>query len=171
MAREAKRFKTIITLDLFDGIVYKEMSTEMDEVDETSRIENVFLSYKSLLRCHGLSRNVKEYQNQKVGFGHILSVIRPVVLQIRFLSDLDLSHHNLIIGFNGCMRRSIELSDAVQPLDSAELATMHKNNKTISIDRVVNCSMSPIRENSNKKMFQIDMKKHFVILAHINFKS
>lgn len=73
-------------------------------------MENMFISYHSLLRRQGLSWFKKD--NEKVAGYHVLSVILPESLQLRLESDLDLSHHHLRKAFKGFMRHAITFSEA-----------------------------------------------------------
>lgn len=55
LERKAETSRTVITLDLLDEIVTKNISMRMNDADATSRIEKMFMSYMSLLRRYGLS--------------------------------------------------------------------------------------------------------------------
>ena len=83
---KAEDSKEVVSLSKLDELVSQELRTDMRDANATSRIQNLFVNYMTLLRRHGLSWIIKE--NQKVAVGHVLSAIRPTALQSRLDSDL-----------------------------------------------------------------------------------
>eukprot|EP00180_Rhodochaete_pulchella_P004096 Plantae.Rhodophyta-Rhodochaete_pulchella.ctg7553.p1 GENE.Plantae.Rhodophyta-Rhodochaete_pulchella.ctg7553~~Plantae.Rhodophyta-Rhodochaete_pulchella.ctg7553.p1 ORF type:complete len:129 (-),score=19.30 Plantae.Rhodophyta-Rhodochaete_pulchella.ctg7553:832-1218(-) len=78
---KTKESKETVAIDTFDDMVSKELRINRSDPGAKSRIENLFVSYRSLLRRHGLSWIVKD--NQKVAVFHFLSAIRPESLRSR----------------------------------------------------------------------------------------
>lgn len=52
---KAKSSNDVESIDMLDKIVEQSLSTDMTDKDAKSRIETLFMSYKSLLRRQGLS--------------------------------------------------------------------------------------------------------------------
>lgn len=80
--------KHVVTIDMLDKIVEDMLKTDMTDKDAMSRIENLFISYKSLLRRGGLSWVTQD--TEKVVVYEVLSAIRPKLLQKRLESDREL---------------------------------------------------------------------------------
>lgn len=85
--------KDVITIDMLDKNLEDNMRMDMNDKDATSRIEKLFISYKSLLRRNGLPWVHED--NEKVAVYHVLSAICPESLQRRHESDLEISHYEL----------------------------------------------------------------------------
>lgn len=112
---KAEPSKSVVTTDMLDKIFEDSLRMDMTDNDARSRIEDLFVTYKSLLRRHGVSWVAKE--NEKVAVYHVLSAIRPVSLRCRLESDLELSHYSLRKDFKGFMAHAIKLSEAFQLVD------------------------------------------------------
>lgn len=112
-AEESKNVETIETLDL---IVENELHTDMEDKDARSRIQTLFVSFKSLLRRNRLSWIIKD--NGRKAVYHVLSAICPEPLCARFESDIELCHCHLRKDFKGFMMLSIKLSKAFQLVDN-----------------------------------------------------
>lgn len=65
----------------------------MTDTDMKSRMENQFVSYKSLLCKHGLSWITMD--NKKAAFQHVLTAIRLASLRSPLGSDLEHAHTKL----------------------------------------------------------------------------
>ena len=115
---KAEESKEVVSLSKLDELVSQELRTDMRDANATSRIQNLFINYMTLLRRHGLSWIIKE--NQKVAVGHVLSAIRPTSLQSRLDSDLQFSHHDLRKNFQGFLKHATRLSEAFQLLDNGK---------------------------------------------------
>lgn len=122
---KAEEAKDVVTRDTLDKLVEEELRTDMKDKNARSRIETLFVSYRSLLRRHGVSWILKD--NEKVAVSHVLSSIRPESLRVRLESDLALSHHDLRKDFKGFMAHAIKLSEAFQLVDNG--APSQKNNQ------------------------------------------
>lgn len=90
----------------------------MNDSDAISRVNNLFVSYLSILRRQGLSWVVEE--NQKVAVGYVLATIHPSTLHIQLESDLELSHHDLRKNFRGFIKHAIRLTEAFQLVDNGK---------------------------------------------------
>lgn len=115
LEKKAKESKEVVTLNMLDNIVKRELHTNMQDPNAKSRTENLFISYYSMLLQHGLSWLVKE--NQKVAVYHVLLAIPPVSLKSRLESDLDFAQQQLGKDFKASMKHSTKLSEAFQLVD------------------------------------------------------
>lgn len=107
---KAESSKDVFTIYLLGKIVEDNLREDMIYDNATSRIKNLFMSYKSLLRRSQLSWVTKN--NAKVALYCVLSAFRPESLKKRLDSDLWLSNNELRKDFNKFMKQSIELSVA-----------------------------------------------------------
>lgn len=55
LTEKAKESTEVVTLDVLDKIVANQLQMNMEDNDARSRIENLFIAYRSLLRRNGLS--------------------------------------------------------------------------------------------------------------------
>lgn len=116
LAARATESKEVVTLDMLDDIVKRELRTNMKNNNATARMQDLFSSYITILGRHGLKWIVTD--NQKIAVQHVLSAIRPVSLKDRLESDLSFSHHPLKKDFKGFLKHSIRLAEAFQIVDS-----------------------------------------------------
>lgn len=154
---KAVESKEVVTLDVLDDLVAKELRINMADSNAQSRIENLFISYHTLLRRHGLSWLLTD--NQKLAVHHVLSAIRPEILRSRLESDLDFSHHHLRKDFKAFMKHAIKLSDAFQLVDigvpknssnkSKKARKTRGGNKDGNNDLSADSSGSPGKQDSN----------------------
>lgn len=86
---ESKKTKKIVTLDVLDELVKKELRMNMVDSNANSRVKNLFTIYLSLLHCNGLKWLIKV--SQRVVVFHVLSAIWPKKLRAQLESDLSLS--------------------------------------------------------------------------------
>lgn len=126
--KKSEESKETVTLDTLDDIVSKKLRIKISDSDAESRIENLFVSYHSLLRRHGLSWIIKD--NQKIAVYHVLSAIRPESLRSRLESNLDFSHHHLRKNFKSFINHAIKLSKSFQLVDNGpEKTSPNKTSK------------------------------------------
>lgn len=78
LEKKAEESKEVVTIDTLDKLVEDKLRIDMTDSDARSRIENLFVSYLTLLPRNGLSWIIKE--NEKVAVYHVLSSIRPETL-------------------------------------------------------------------------------------------
>lgn len=107
-----------VTLDKLDDIVSHELRINMRDSNATSKIQNLFVPYTTILRRSGLSWIVKD--NRKVAVCHFLSAIRPSSLQSRLDSDVQFSNYDLRKNLQGFTQHAIKLSKAFQLVDSGK---------------------------------------------------
>lgn len=107
------------------------------------------MSYKSLLRRHGLSW-VTEH-NENVAVYHVISAIRPDAFRAHPELDLEISRYDLPKDFRGFMKHAIELSEAFQIVDNGPPlpTTRTKKTKVFEIRRYKNDRAD--NEKPNKK--------------------
>lgn len=75
---KTEKSKNLISSNAVDEIVGKDLCITRKDSNAQSRMENLLISYHSLLCRHGLKGIISE--NQKVAVFHILSAIRPLSL-------------------------------------------------------------------------------------------
>lgn len=117
-----------MTIDSLDKLVEDQLRIDMTDKDSRSRIENLFVSYRSLLRRNGLTWLTQD--NEKIAVYHVLSAICPELLRVRLESDLEQSHYDLRKDFEGFMYHSIKLSEAFQLVDNIALTKRRKDRDT-----------------------------------------
>lgn len=112
---KAASLKDVVKINMLDKI---DNYLRIDSTNKKalSKIENSFVSYKSILHCHYLSWMTDE--NEKVAVYHVLSSICPETLQDRFESDLYLSRYDLRQDFKGFMAHAIKWSKSFQLVDN-----------------------------------------------------
>lgn len=93
LEERSKESKTVVTLDKLDSIVESDLRTNMKETSASTRMEDLFTSYHTILSRHALKWIISD--NQKVAVQHFLLSIRPNSLRERLESDLSFSHHEL----------------------------------------------------------------------------
>lgn len=96
----------------------------MTDKDARSRIKNLFVSYRSLLSCNGLTW--LNQGNEKIAVHYVISEIRTESLRVRLETDLELSHYDLRKDFKGFMSHAIKLSEAFQLVDIGAPTKRHK---------------------------------------------
>lgn len=85
---KAASSKDFVTIDMLDKIVDNHLQIDMAHRDARSRIENLFVCYKSILRRHGLSWTTND--NGRVAVYYVLPAFRPETLRNCLESDLEL---------------------------------------------------------------------------------
>ena len=78
--------KADLTLAQFTEMVEKILKMDMSDPSAESRMTNLFISYRTIVRKVGCKWVFKD--RQKVAVDHVLSAIRPQPLQARLLDDL-----------------------------------------------------------------------------------
>lgn len=101
---------------MLEKIVDKNLRINMSDLDARSKIENLFVSYNSLLSRHGLSWIVSE--NEKLAVYHVMGAIRSESLRLCLESDLDLSYQDFRKDLKGFMAHAIKLSKSFQLVDN-----------------------------------------------------
>lgn len=84
----------------------------MRDANATTRIQNLFVQYHTILLRNGLSWIIKD--KQKVAFYHFLSAISLATLQTRLKSDLYFSNYDLRRDFKGFLKHAIPLFEAFE---------------------------------------------------------
>lgn len=115
---ESKESKEVLSMDILDDIVSKELRTNMSDRNAKSRMRNLFVSYRTILRRHGIEWILED--NEKVAVKHVLSAIRPNTLRQRLESDLEFAYHSLKKDFTGFMDHAIKLAEAFQLVDNGK---------------------------------------------------
>lgn len=126
LSKRAEESKEVVTLEKLDGIVSRELRTNMRNTNAAARMQDLFTNYHTILVRNGLKWIIKD--NQKVAVYHVLSAIRPNSLKERLESDLAFSHHDLRKDFLGFLKHAIRLAEAFQIVDSGP--TNKKNKAT-----------------------------------------
>lgn len=93
----------------------------MREVKATSRIQNLFKQYMTILRRNGLPWIIND--NQKVAVQHVLSQMRPTSLQNLLESDFNFSNYDLRKDCKGFMSYCVRLSEPFQLVDNCKPRT------------------------------------------------
>lgn len=107
---KSEESKEVITL------IHHILRTKMADTNARSRIENLFISYHSLLRRNCFSWILMENQNGVVH--HVLSAIRPTSLKVRLSSHLEFGYHDLRQDFRRFMGHSVKLAQELQLVDN-----------------------------------------------------
>lgn len=91
--KKSEESKEVVTLDILDDLVQKELHINKCDTAAKYRIENLFISRHKLLRRHGLSWIVNDYP--KVAVRHVLFALRLDSLNASLEFDLEFSHYYL----------------------------------------------------------------------------
>lgn len=83
LGTKEEEYKTLVTLIALNNIVGQELGIIMKEDNATSRMENVFISWHTLLHRHSLLS--KPIENQIVSVSQVSSTIRPRALKDRVM--------------------------------------------------------------------------------------
>lgn len=116
MDKIAEESKEVVSLKALDDLFAKVLRINMVYSSAQSRIENIFVSYHSILRRQGLFWLLKG--NQKLAVFHVLLAIRPESLRFRLDSNLQFSHQDLCKDFKALMKHAIKFSEAYQLVNS-----------------------------------------------------
>lgn len=103
---------------------------EMTDKDAQTRMETLFVSYKTLFSRNGLACLVDD--NEKVAVYHVLSAVCPESPLARLESDLELSHYHLRKDFKEFMAHAVRLSEAFQLVDNggkSHVSSERKNHR------------------------------------------
>lgn len=90
---KAKESKDNVDLSLLDSIVESELRMDMSDESARWRVENLFISYHTILRRDGLDSIVST--NQKETVHHVLSAIQLSSLPVRLSYNLKLPNTDL----------------------------------------------------------------------------
>lgn len=101
---------TTVSLDQLDQIVQQKLRTIMGNKNAPARMEDVFITYHTLLARNGLAWRIKD--NHKVEVQHVLSEIRPQALFDRRTADLAFAKYDLRKDLKGFMNHATKLSEA-----------------------------------------------------------
>lgn len=104
------------TTDALDGLVKNNLRTDMENTNARSRMKIRFVSYKSLLREHGLSWITKD--TEKIAIQHVLTANCPAPLRSRLKYDMELAKTKLCKDFKGLIKHATHLSDAFHLVDT-----------------------------------------------------
>lgn len=115
---EAQESKEVMNLHSLDDIVKKELRTDMSDSNAKSRMRNLFVSYRAILKRHGVAWLLED--NQKVAVDHVLSAIRPTSVKERLESDLEFAKYELKKNFQGFMKHAIRVAEAFQIVDNGK---------------------------------------------------
>lgn len=134
----------------------------MNDSNARSFIENLFTSYVSILRRNGLFCVIRE--NQGIAVKHVLAAIRPQLLELKIVSDLQITKSKFKEGFKGFMNHSVTVPDAFPLLDIGR-SSMHRNGGKRSTETAYDGSMSTRKEvKENSKSSNSDQKKEAICL-------
>lgn len=146
---KVKENKDTVDLSSLDSIIKSQLKMDMSDRNAQSRVENLFISYRTLLRRNGLGWIVSA--NQKVAVQHVLSAVRPASLQARLKSNLEFSHTELKKDFSGFMKHAVKLSEAFQLVDNGPPKSGHVTNDRFSGSRGGNPKSSDTVPKSDNK--------------------
>lgn len=91
--------KDVATIGALDKLAEEQFHTDMTDKDGRSRIETLFVSYKTLLRQHGLPWIVDD--KEKLAVNHVLYATNPEPLRLRLESHLERSYSHFQKTFRG----------------------------------------------------------------------
>ena len=118
LENKAVESKETITLSSLDALVKRQLRMNTKDPSAESRMQSLFISYRSLLRQNGLLWVLES--SQKIAVQHVLSAIRPKSLCARLSDDLEFSQHHLRKDFKGFMSHAIKLAAAFQLVDNGQ---------------------------------------------------
>ena len=108
LEEKSKESRDAVTLETLDGIVSRELRTEMSDKNAKSRMQSLFVSYHAMLKRNGVAWILNS--NQKVAVFHVLSAVRPKHLRNRLDADLKFSHSECRKDFKKFMTHAIRVS-------------------------------------------------------------
>jgi hypothetical protein len=105
LGEKSEESKEAVNLDRLGEIVDQQLKVNMVDTDAGSRMQNLFVSYHTVVRRNSLAWLLTA--NQKVAFNHALSAVKPETLHTRLSSDLGFAHHNLKKDFKAFMAHAV----------------------------------------------------------------
>ena len=145
---------TTISLSAVNSIIDKELKMDMADTSDPLRMENLFTSYLSILRRHGLQWITKS--RPKTAITNVIAAVKPKSLRTKLESNIDFSHMELQKEFNALFQHAVKISESFDDVDIGPIArsffTRYRREETAtSSENSIGSRETPNASNEQQK--------------------